>query len=142
MTDDSRPMDLRPGFVAYDGPQPNMATWLQPSPHNLTGLVPSMCDHGARYLVVDADDLTAACIVAGRLADGRVLVTPKPGVSWVRSKYMTANMTCVMEQGQPRPDDLATAGVVRPRPEAHLGLPVRLWVPEVYDPAVHGEPVG
>ena len=123
----------------YDGPQPDFTYMLNTTWHNLTGMVPSMCDHGAAVLIVDPDDVPPGLPVRGHLADGRVAVGPRPGSTWVRSKYMTGNMTCVMEQGQPRPDDLTTAAMNRPSPAVHpAGVPVRMWAPEVYDLETHG----
>lgn len=123
----------------YDGPQPDFGFMLNRTWHNLTGLVPSMCQHGADFLVVDPDEVPGGHRIGGHLADGRVLIGPRPGSTWVRAKYMTGNLTCVMEQGQPRPDDLATAAMNRPSPDVHpAGVPVRMWAPEVYDPETHG----
>lgn len=127
------------GATIYEGPQPSLGSMLEATWHNLTGLVPSMCEHGAAFLVVDPDDVPGGHRIGGTLGDGRMLIAPRPGSTWVRAKYMTGNMTCVMEQGQPRPDDLTTAAMNRPSPAIHdASKPVRMWAPEVYDPAVHG----
>lgn len=122
-----------------DVPQPDFSRWLIPTAHNVSALVPSMCSHGAEYLVVDPDDVPSGrrTRIAGTIADGRVVVSPPVGESWVRAKYMTANMTCVVDAGRPRPDDLSAPAANRP---ADLcSKPTRVWIAEPYDAAVHGE---
>lgn len=125
---------------------PDFKRWSRPTAHNLSGMVPSMCAHGVPYLIVDPDD-TMGNAIAGTTEDGRVAILPRAGASWVRGKYMTGNMTCVIEAGRPRPDDLAAAAVNRPKPGLHADGPVRMWAPEPYDPDQHGqlipkEPIG
>jgi hypothetical protein len=125
-----------------------MAQALRPTTHNVTGLVPVLCPHGC-MLVVEPDDLAPWLLLArvsidgqdrgqaSPLADGRRVVTPRSGRTFVRAKYATGTFACVVDRGDPRPDDLTTPGAFRPIAGV-CSQPVRLWVPEPYDPAVHG----
>lgn len=120
----------------------------RPTAHNVTGLVPVMCPHGA-LLVVDPDEAGGALIpamartadgrlaVSAPLADGRVVVRPRAGTTFIRAKYASTTYGCPIDAGQPRPDDMTTPAANRPV-AALCSRPVRLFVPEVYDEAEHG----